>query len=343
MTSTSSLGASSALSATHAASFFTAFRARLAALSDRIDADESTDALVQELAEARKALLDETAQIPPRDREGHERVLRELSERLATRSKSTGEVAGTAGASQNIVQTSQAKPRFAFKRSAPSKPAASIAQTASSKVPDAATMTAGTGPANTLNPALSSSDLRLENRSDAILDLRTHANSKSVLLTIQIRSLSNCIVLIPPLQGSVMVHGCKGCLIVVEQCRQYRMHDTTASTIILSDCLTGATIENCRQILFGASLDRLKTRTTKFTVQDFDHVSSIVKSPNWRWLVDEDEEPQSALSKAQTVFEQLHSPVIDTSSTPAHEAREQLLSALSDIVGTSFSSAQSEP
>ncbi|CAD6977554.1 unnamed protein product [Tilletia controversa] len=349
MTSTSSLGASSALSATHAAVFFTSFRARLATLEQQIQAASSptqTPQLVQELADTRKALLDETALIPPRDREGHERLLRELSEKLAAKSREL-----TASASDNSTQTTsktgsdapQPKARFAFKRNPAKAPTPSATKSepvgnVNGVQTNATTLAEPPTASSATPPSASSSDLRLENQSARILDLRKDANTRE-LLTIQIRSLSDCIVIVPPLQGSLMVHDCVRCLIVVGKCRQYRMHDTTDSTIVLNDCLTGATVENCHRILFASSLSAPSwdTPPTRFAVQDFDHVSSITESPHWRWLSYQDEQ-QSKDAQLQSAVSEILAPPseAESESESAERLRPQVLAALQDRISMLF-------
>ncbi|KAE8234339.1 hypothetical protein CF326_g630 [Tilletia indica] len=342
MTSTSSLGASSVLSASHAAVFFTSFRARLASLDKKIEAASSsteTPQLVQELADTRKALLDETAQIPPRDREGHEKLLRELSEKLATRSRelasfSTKDSASTSTSTPGS-NAPQPKARFAFKRNpakaSVAKPEPAVSETVastdglnSSKVPMAPSE----------NPS-SSSDLRLENLSARTLDLRKDSKTRA-LLTIQIRSLTDCIVTVPPLQGSLMVHDCARCLIIVEKCRQYRMHTTTDSTIVLNDCLTGATIEDCHRILFASSLPPRSSDTpqSRFAVQDFDHVSSMTESPHWRWLVPLDE-PESK-QDLQSAVSRILAPPQEAEEGVTDQLRSQVLAGLQDRISSLF-------
>ncbi|KAL9934656.1 hypothetical protein V8E36_006431 [Tilletia maclaganii] len=343
MTSTASLGASSALSASHAASFFTVFRDRLAQLSERIDAVDSaatTSSLVHEVADARRTLLEETDRIPPRDREGHERLLRELTEKLAVKSRSTASdasgVDGTMTTAASSSSASAPRPRFAFKRNpAKALPLASASASTAKVSPSTSTADAAQHPPQAAQDAKApstSSDLRLENRSSAIIDLRTHARANE-LLTIQIRSLSDCIVLIPPLSGSVMVHDCSRCLFVVEKCRQYRMHKTVESTVVLQDCPTGATIEGCSKILFTASLAK-STQASRFSVQDFDHVSSLTASPHWRWL------PPVHSDALQERFDSLlaSDPSAGASAdAPGQTLRENILSDLHTLIREQFS------
>ncbi|KAE8266704.1 hypothetical protein A4X09_0g5636 [Tilletia walkeri] len=340
MTSTSSLGASSGLSASHAAVFFTSFRARLASLDKKIEGASSsteTPQLVQELADTRKALLDETAQIPPRDREGHEKLLRELSEKLATRSRDLASFSAKDSASTPGSNAPQPKARFAFKRN----PAKASVVKPEPAVSDAVASTDGLNSSSSKAPMppsenpSSSSDLRLENLSARTLDLRKDPKT-CALLTIQIRSLTDCIVVIPPLQGSLMVHGCARCLIIVEKCRQYRMHTTTDSTIVLNDCLTGATIEDCHRILFASSLPPRSSDTpqSRFAVQDFDHVSSMTESPHWRWLAPLDE-PESK-QDLQSAVSRILAPPQEAEEEVPEQLRSQVLAGLQDRISSLF-------
>ncbi|KAE8225556.1 hypothetical protein CF319_g1716 [Tilletia indica] len=340
MTSTSSLGASSVLSASHAAVFFTSFRARLASLDKKIEAASSsteTPQLVQELADTRKALLDETAQIPPRDREGHEKLLRELSEKLATKSRELASfsIKDSASTSTSTSNAPQPKARFAFKRNPAKASVAKPDPAVSDAVAPADGLSSFKAPMPPSENPSSSSDLRLENLSARTLDLRKDPKTRA-LLTIQIRSLTDCIVIIPPLQGSLMVHDCTRCLIIVEKCRQYRMHTTTDSTIVLNDCLTGATIEDCHRILFASSLPPRFSDTpqSRFAVQDFDHVSSMTESPHWRWLPPLDE-PESK-QDLQSAVNRILAPPQEAEEGVTDQLRSQVLAALQDTISSLF-------
>ncbi|KAK0549744.1 hypothetical protein OC845_002994 [Tilletia horrida] len=353
MTSTSSLGASSSLSASHAASFFTSFRAQASALSQRIEStsDPSSDAtqiLVQDLADLRRQLLDETDRIPPRDREGHERLLRDLSDKLATRSRlpavtSPSKVPGQDAAGSSSAATQQSsKPaaRFAFKRAAPKASVSSSSNSASTpQLPMPKPAQSAPDPHSTTNvqeQSKSSSDVHLRDEADALLDLRKKVTSEA-LLTIQIRGLKNCIVFLPPLQGSIMVHDCLNCIIISEQCQQYRMHTTTDSLVVLRDCPTGATIEGCDRILFSSTTESKDSpdKTDVFPVQDFDHVSSLTQSPHWRCL---DPQPDSSSSTVDSIRQALSS-LLSASAAPSHigASRHELLTLVQSRIREAFS------
>ncbi len=130
------------------------------------------------------------------------------------------------------------------------------------------------------------------------------------LRAVQIRNVSDSVLLLGEIQGSVMLHHCDRCIIVV-RCRQvspsgcavigvafripvdsrlshdgkYRMHDSSETVCLLATDST-ITLEGCRELKIGPIPQQAPQPSHKvhdtLDVQDFDHISSLGDSPNWQ-------------------------------------------------------------
>lgn len=144
-------------------------------------------------------------------------------------------------ASEQVRTSTAPKAKFAFKRGA-TKPSttkayASISQSSSQissgTTPENAALTST--PADTLPPALafvnrsqerlttgelpSGADILLAGLSECVADLR----GPDTVTAVQIRDVTNSIIVLPAVHGAVMIHGATRCTIVVS-CRQVKLH-----------------------------------------------------------------------------------------------------------------------
>ncbi|ORY80668.1 tubulin binding cofactor C-domain-containing protein [Leucosporidium creatinivorum] len=118
---------------------------------------------------------------------------------------------------------------------------------------------------------------------------RSGAGGGSSFSALYLYNLKRCVVLVEPIEGSVMLHGCEDCVIVLG-CHQFRMHDSTSCKIFLHINSTPI-IERCRGLLFGPYPSifapfTLSAASSFAEVQDFDHpfASAANRSPNFRVL-----------------------------------------------------------
>lgn len=100
--------------------------------------------------------------------------------------------------------------------------------------------------------------------SNSIVDLRPLASTQTIL-AVQIRSVANSALLLPPIEGSIMIHALTTSLLSVPSCHQFRMHNSKHSVVELSTKRGSVvTLEGCSAIRFVT-----KTEET-IKVQDFD-------------------------------------------------------------------------
>ncbi|KDQ49108.1 hypothetical protein JAAARDRAFT_201129 [Jaapia argillacea MUCL 33604] len=131
-----------------------------------------------------------------------------------------------------------------------------------------------------------SSDLTISDLDHCIVNLLPPLPSKNptsnglTFSALHIRNITNSILLLPMLQGSVLLHDMKRCVVVVG-CHQYRMHASESVDVYL--CIpSNPIIEHCSGIRFGAypfslapedQQELLKFKT--FLISD------LSPSPNW--------------------------------------------------------------
>ncbi|TPX33849.1 hypothetical protein SmJEL517_g03288 [Synchytrium microbalum] len=113
------------------------------------------------------------------------------------------------------------------------------------------------------------------------------------LAAVYISDLRDCVVRLPPVNGSVWVDRCQN-LILFAACRQFRMHQTSKADIYLH-VKSHPIIEHCTKINFGRyilsdeSLQRtqLDPQVNHYTsVEDFDWLKQHA-SPNWSTMTDD--------------------------------------------------------
>ncbi|GAA5955443.1 hypothetical protein JCM3765_006780 [Sporobolomyces pararoseus] len=133
--------------------------------------------------------------------------------------------------------------------------------------------------------------------------------SKASFPAVYLSGLKACTVLLPTIQGSVMVHECEECELVLGG-HQFRMHDSKRCRIYL-DTSSTPIIERCRDLvfdgyptLFNSSSQSLATEAKPPTsfVQDFDDPFATIQkpSPNWRFA-NEDDRAEWTVSSSEEV------------------------------------------
>ncbi|EKM77483.1 hypothetical protein AGABI1DRAFT_130184 [Agaricus bisporus var. burnettii JB137-S8] len=106
---------------------------------------------------------------------------------------------------------------------------------------------------------------------------------------LHVRNLSNCVLLLPIIEGSALLHDMFNCTIVLG-CHQFRMHTSKNIDVLLS-ISSNPIIETCNSIRFGqypaAFIDREQTPVV-YSVQDFSHIRSTA-SPHFSLLTPDDQ------------------------------------------------------
>ncbi|KAF8653655.1 hypothetical protein AX16_003806 [Volvariella volvacea WC 439] len=148
---------------------------------------------------------------------------------------------------------------------------------------------------STTSPSSLTSDVTISDIQGCIINLLPLSQQPETpqlnVSAVHINAVSDSVLLLPLVKGSIMMHNIKNCLIVVG-CHQFRMHTSTNVTIYLQIPSTPI-IEYCSSLKFGlyplelvvSTEDRAKVKP--FNVQDFSHIRPT-PSPNWRML-EEDE------------------------------------------------------
>ncbi|GAA5946311.1 hypothetical protein JCM1841_006403 [Sporobolomyces salmonicolor] len=117
-------------------------------------------------------------------------------------------------------------------------------------------------------------------------------SAASTFSALYLSELSDCTVLLPIMGGSVMVHGCERCVLVLGG-HQFRMHDSTHCKVFL-DAGSTPIVERCRELVFagypGVFSPFGATPAKQPFVQDFDFpfATDDSPSPNWRCATGEE-------------------------------------------------------
>ncbi|KAJ3068096.1 hypothetical protein HDU98_008722 [Podochytrium sp. JEL0797] len=114
----------------------------------------------------------------------------------------------------------------------------------------------------------SSSEVLLTNLSHCLVDLR----SLCPLGAVHIKNASHCVILCGGIQGSVLIDDMTQS-VLVSACRQFRMHTSTQSRILLH-VSSKPIIEDCQSLIFGPY--------DPSTLTDSDNTPS---TPSWREIV----------------------------------------------------------
>ncbi|KAJ3880708.1 tubulin binding cofactor C-domain-containing protein [Lentinula edodes] len=241
---------------------------------------QTLDGLNLRLAELSKSIVDATGSIPKFDQRNCENQLKEIEQSL-----------------EGLRKASAPTSKFAFKRKAreavqsspnvstPSIMKASAAPTSSLTL-SSYTMKLVTPDdlpdPETVAPELRS-ELSIHDLDSCILNL---INAKQhEISALHIRNVKNSILLLPPLDGSVILHDLINCIVVVK-CHQFRMHSSKSTDVYLS-IQSNPIIEHCHRIQFApypASFSpMIAQHNSDVSVQDFSHIKST-PSPNWNVL-----------------------------------------------------------
>ncbi|KAJ6463918.1 tubulin binding cofactor C-domain-containing protein [Mycena sanguinolenta] len=283
---------------TFSQSFSTQFQASRTELESRVDLAKSTKVtadvlqiLSLDLAKLTKTLSDATGSLPGYDQRQYELQLKGLQKSL------------------DDLRTLIPKSKFAFKRKAP----VPSSEASSSPVPPVVVeISSESQPvsAPTTNLALSSHsnqyltiasipytaqtpDLSISDLDRCVVNLLPDAqdtDSSLKISALHIRNLTDTVLILPAIQGSVLLHDLRRCVVVVG-CHQFRMHTSTHVDVYLSISSTPI-IEHCSQIRFAPYPTALRISEDisphVLSIQDFSHIKST-PSPNWSMLAPENQ------------------------------------------------------
>ncbi|KAJ7756945.1 tubulin binding cofactor C-domain-containing protein [Mycena metata] len=298
--------------------FSTQFQASRTELESRVESVKSTkitadvlQTLSVDLAKLTKTLADATGSLPSYDQRQYELQLKGLEKSLEE------------------LRTLIPKSKFAFKRKTPAPPITPVP--APTVVPEAPSTTQPESASISTNLTLCShslqylskdslpstseaSGLTISDLNQCILNLLPSNDSlpESSYLKISalhIRNLTDTILILPPIQGSVLIHNLRRCVLVVG-CHQFRMHTSTNVNVYLSIPSTPI-IEHCSKIRFAPYPATLQisgyTYPRTLSIQDFSHIKST-PSPHWSMLSTEAhilEWPVDAMTSENEIAESL--------------------------------------
>ncbi|KAF5384269.1 hypothetical protein D9615_003298 [Tricholomella constricta] len=279
-----------------AQTFSTQFQTSRSDLESRVDLAKSSNSFSEaslqelsiELAKLTKSLAGATGYLPSYDQ-------RQFEEQLKALEKSLSELRGN----------TRPRSKFAFKRKAAVPP--SVAS-----ISPRGTRTAVVAPglqAPTTHLSLSSrsyelltleslprsssqEDLAIYNLDHCIVDLLSPVQSDDAVQTsyprldisaLHVRNLTDTVLLLPAIDGSVLIHDLTRCTIVIG-CHQFRMH-TSRNVDVYLTITSNPVIEHCSDIRFGGYPKILLDNrpSEQFSVMDFSHIRST-PSPNWSVL-----------------------------------------------------------
>ncbi|KAL4076899.1 tubulin binding cofactor C-domain-containing protein [Scleroderma yunnanense] len=268
---------------TFAQKFYTDFHAKTAELASHLDALKRSSAAAPDVLQAvavdvsqlAKSLAEATGSLPSYDQRQCEIQLKSLERVL-----------------EELRGTSSAAPKFSFKRkSAKSKAPAELssgnAPTPRDTLPDVGSASGFSSLSfryltiSDLASRSSSGEISLSDISNCIMNMLPH--DKTHISAIHLQRVTNCILLLPHISGSVLLHDMSNCVLVVG-CHQFRMHNSTEVDVYLS-VGTNPVIEHCSNIRFAKFPDALSQDPAQQVpaVQDFSHIRAS-PSPNWSIL-----------------------------------------------------------
>ncbi|KAK7461101.1 hypothetical protein VKT23_009030 [Stygiomarasmius scandens] len=303
--------------------FLTQFQASRTELESRINAlnesvsgtvsKDALDALTVDFEKISKSLREAIGLIPKTDQGSCEAQLKKLEKsiedlrkssapksKFAFKRKPKAETSGTATttiSSSSSTSTSTPEPQSVSSQDTSASTSISTSHlTLSSHSQEHLTLRsiAGLPSASDSSSPRLRSDLALTDLENCVVNLLTPPLEKELdISAVQIRNVKNCVVLLPKINGSVMLHDMKNCVVVLG-CHQFRMHTSQAVDVCL-DIRSNPIIEHCNGIRFGpyptydhsATLDTASG--TNLSVQDFSHIKPT-PSPNWTLLSNDDSE-----------------------------------------------------
>ncbi|MCO5613817.1 hypothetical protein L7F22_068095 [Adiantum nelumboides] len=262
---------------------------------------EELQSINSEITEARTILTENTHILPTYDQRTHEQNLKRVNEYLQLRRlelkpkarfafKRTPKRSSPINLAHNAQDDNEAKPTIEPSLgSVIARPSSDTQQTSFDRISDRTE--------EYIRPTIKpQSDLHILDLQGCIVDLRTKEDKNiDSIQALQLRDLKHCVIFAGRVDGSVMIHDCQNCLLILE-CRQFRMHSSKNICVLIST-KSIATIEDCTKIVFGPAVDSLlgaEKETDSATtynipkVQDFDHISTLTPSPNWRSVGTED-------------------------------------------------------
>ncbi|KAJ1586396.1 hypothetical protein NDA11_000072 [Ustilago hordei] len=285
MASTSSLGSASLIHASSAQAFYTHFSADTTTLLDQLGSVSDGQGLQGALQSYARLGAQLTAAVdsgvlPAHDQALHRRRLRELAvllEDTRPRILLDGPPEGQAAGGNK-------KRGFAFKRTQQPKAATpAVVETTQSKrqqptpiqpspTSNHITITALDNTCYTCSEQSESKPLSLDlhHISNSLVDLRS-STSQHTVLSAQLGSITNSILLLPPIEGSLMIHNLTNSLLSIPSCHQFRMHASNTVLVELSTKRGSVlTLEACSGVKFLHTGPMAGAEAEGLRVQDFD-------------------------------------------------------------------------
>ncbi|KAF5325370.1 hypothetical protein D9619_009652 [Psilocybe cf. subviscida] len=290
-----------------------------------VSADE-LNALSALLAKAAKSIADAAGAIPSYDQKQYEAGVSALSA-PPHRGKQMEQLKALSKTLEELRTTSAPKSKFAFKRKvrAPGATGAitksALQHAAPTSVPELASFAsspddAPLASADSSSPHLllsgqrnkyltrldfpphtAQTDLSLADLTDCVVDLLPLTTAGGLeeggplnLTALHVRNLKDCVVLLPHVAGSALLHDMERCVILLGS-HQFRMHTSKQINILLS-IASNPIIEHCSAIRFGqypAAFEPVPKPLPMYTVQDFSHIRAT-PSPNFSIMPDEETE-----------------------------------------------------
>jgi hypothetical protein len=252
------------------------FRCRYSEIRVSIDSPEavSQDQLQKDVAALSKFLSDSLEGIPSYDQKRYYSV---------STTCSTG-----------IAPHSRGNRRFAFKRKPAAAGSTSIPPLATSaSLPNTSSDVTRVDTQGVSNQVMTLSSLALPNSrtltlsniSKSLLDFTQSPaeDASPSLSSVHLKSLSSCVAIFPPIDGSMTLHSLEQCTLVVS-CHQLRIHDSKDVTIYL-DLPTPDSVpilEHCTNLRFGRHPSSTLSQYT-YVPQDFSNILAS-GTKNWEFL-----------------------------------------------------------
>ncbi|KAI6107772.1 tubulin binding cofactor C-domain-containing protein [Pisolithus croceorrhizus] len=269
-----------------AQNFYAEFQVKAAEITSRLDdvkrdnpSLETVQAVAADVSRLAKSLADATGSLPSYDQRQCEMQLKSLEKAVEV-----------------LRGAPSAVSKFAFRRKV-ARP--EVDDPATRAVPIPRNVSPATGSVNALSSLscryLTSADfehrdvsgeLTLSDLASCIVNLLPKDNDNMDISAIHVQRLTDCILLLPRISGSILLHNLSNCALVAG-CYQFRMHSSTNVDVYLF-AVSNPIIEHCSSIRFAGYPDALledpvQQNNTALAVQDFSHIRST-PSPNWSVL-----------------------------------------------------------
>jgi len=253
--------------------FYTKFKAKSADILEALSSKD-LDTLRASTSALHKTLQDNQDNLPVHDKRIYEQDIRQIEAKLESLRKA---------------QSNNSK--FSFSRSKKkSKPAPTVASevlpapSLFTSVPDSSILNISSVSSevittDSLGLQIEQRSLTISNVSNSLVDLR----GTQSLLACHAKTISNSVIILPHITGSVILYVLTNCL-VVAQCQQFRIHSSINTTVLLHISSTPI-IESSNLLRFGTiKVPPCPTdsQSRHDLVQDFDCPGA--ESPNWSKL-----------------------------------------------------------